>query len=166
MDEKDLSGTAKDADLFLPSDLTPEECKILGLEEIAKYELTLRQGDACEVIQAIKSATLKVRALSSENRHLKEREKNTTRGSTAVNNAKKVQEFWFDEYLTIREKMLGLGMPTDDKRFLPLTREDLYRPSTSSVPALGKGGQAPGWIWLVHKGEEGQDPSEWALEGN
>ena len=165
IDDAALSADPKDAVLFLPSDLDEQKRKEYGLEEIASCERTLREGEATDAIIALQQASRRAFRLGKENKHMKKRETNATRRSTIVNNAKQIQKFWMDEYCIIREKLLALGMASDDPRFRELTVKDVFRPDFLKAPELGQGSVTSGWIWQVHLGKTAEEPADWEYEG-
>lgn len=151
---------AKDVSLLLPSDISEEQRAELGLDDLAGFEFTLREGEACDVIQAIKRAECFRQAISNETRNMKGRERHQTRNASKVTKANKLLSFWMDEYNAIRAKLLALGMSSDDKKFRPLSTDDTKKPSGRNIPSAGSGGKVPGWIWQVNVGDTTQEPKD------
>ena len=82
-----------------------------------------------------------------------------------MNKAKSIQKFWMDEYQAIREKLLRLGMASDDSRFRVLNENDVNRPDFHKAPEPGQGSVTSGWIWQVHTGKSMEETADWEYEG-
>lgn len=151
--------------LYLPSDFTVQERRAYGLDKLAAIERRVREREAMLAIRNLKNACRQVTFF--DDKALLKTRKTTiaTRSNTVLHKAREYKAFWMGEYQTVREILIALGMAEEHIQFRPLTLKDTVRPSTSIPSSLGKGGEAPGWIWTVATGQSKAEEEAWIREG-
>lgn len=155
LDQPNFDTSAEASPLLLPSDFRPSERIRLGLESMAERELFLRRGEACIAIQNLKSALRAIAPLEYEVKRYTRNVESKTRAGATLCEARRHKRFWADEYRSIRDAMLRLGLPNNDATFRELKDEDTYRPFTADPHEFGSGSKLPGWIWTATTGRMG-----------
>lgn len=164
--DDDLSHViAEEECLYLPSDFSEEERRLYGLEKLATIERRVREREALLAIRNVKNACRQISFYDSKAQLYTRKTTVGTRQNTILHNARAHRAFWMDEYKTIRTLLVQLGMPDDNTMYRDLNDRDVWRPSTSMSAALGKGGEAPGWIWTIATGQSDGEEEEWIKEG-
>lgn len=146
-----------DERLCLPSDFTEVERRRYGLRKLATLELTLREGEAHDILQSLRRAVRDLTQYTHEANKYTRRIDVNTRFGHAAQAARSSKAFWISEYHRVRRLMLKLGMPEKHNVFRELVEKDTYRPSTDTPMAFNTGKTEVGWIWTVSSGFSASD---------
>ncbi|KLO10527.1 hypothetical protein SCHPADRAFT_832439, partial [Schizopora paradoxa] len=120
----------------------------LCLADLASTELKLREGQASDILDALRQQ-LKVNAMLQI-----DHEENIwgtragNRSMKAINEAKRLKRLWVSEYLAVRSAMLALGLGKQSP-FKDLTSDGMYRRKILGATVLGTGTKPDGWIWSM-----------------
>ncbi len=137
--------------LHLPSDFSAAERTDLCLTELASVEMSLREGQAFDILDELRQQ-IKVNAMLQI-----DKEENVwgTRASTrsfkAINEAHRLKRHWMSEYRAVRDAMVSLGLDKDSC-FKELTDKDLYPQINHCCTYTWHGTKPDGWIWAMGKG--------------
>lgn len=135
--------------ILLPSNLSRVDQKRFGLKELGKKELSLREGQANDALQAIRLG-IGEKSFRFRNNLRQARSKGAkTRAWTLINNAAKKLQHHRLIYRQAREAMIQLGaLKLVDKTYKELSQDDM-RTSTAvqETNARGQRNAELSWIW-------------------
>lgn len=144
-----------DERLCLPSDFDASERNRYGLNDVAKIEFTLREGEAHDMLHSLRNAVRGSSQYSYEaNRHGK-RIDTSTRFGHAAQEARANKAFCVNEYRRVRDAMIRLGMSAVHDVFRELKDKDTYRPKLDGATQFNTGKEVVGWIWTVSTAKTG-----------
>lgn len=146
-----------DERLCLPSDFSVQERQRFGLQRLATVELSLREGEAHDILQSLKRAVRELSQYTQEANKYTRRIDVNTRFGNAAQEVRSTKAFWISEYRRVRQLMLKLGMPEDHNVFRNLEDKDTYRPSTDQPLQFNTGKEVVGWIWTMSSGSSASD---------
>ncbi len=153
--ETDKSDTSELSDvvLRLPSDFSSAERERLALVGLATLELSIREGEAYDVLEELRQQLKKNSVLRLDKQRNYRGTHANTRFQRVFSEARRLKNHWVGEYERVRMALLSLGLPDNDDTFKPLTEADSWRRSTME-PCIGEGMRQDGWIWRVGLGKD------------
>lgn len=138
--------------LVLPSDLSSDLREKVGLSNLASNEMRLREGEAYDALQALRSQIRYCNALI-QHKNAKNNAVHgqylSTRAGNLIRNADRKSQDYAQKYRHARAAMIRLGLPSNSTRFPELTRESTFMKDLSISHVLGDGSKTEGWIWCV-----------------
>lgn len=163
--ERPSDVNAEDLPLGLPSRYEEKEREDHGLVELAEMELKMREGEAHELICALKSELRRefmLRRMLGDKKMAVSNVKKVTRQNKKAEASRENIKKLAARYRANRDDMLKLGLSPTDVTFRVLEDTDLnYRNAAQTVQS-GQGKKRLGWLWK-HGGQgEGQ---EWEKAG-
>lgn len=161
-----LSEAVFDYKLSFPSSFTEKERIDLGLQDQAKVEYKLREGQAFDALSSVKDAIRSLEEINILKKRFTHGKSNMTSSSQRRNKAFQLKEYFRKDYSAARRSLLKLGMDANDFNIRRLTDEDLYRPVLSEGYELGSGKKKIGWIWSIGGDAIDLTQSPSTLEGN
>lgn len=136
--------------LWLPSDFSANERAERGLEDLASIELSIRQGEAYDILEHLRVQVTDINANTKDKIKNAHGHTANTRANAPINAGHAKKRRLMTEYTRIYETMIRLGLDTEASDFKPLnSEEDLYRPRIDTGHELGSGSKPEGWIWSV-----------------
>lgn len=145
MQDVDVEHSEKEA-LFLPSEYSPNIRVELKLEALAQVEFTLREVDAHNALQELRSA---IRTLNVNYAVKKDAIHGTGANTRAQNFLKTLAndvKIAGSSYRIGRAAMVKLGLSEDDPVLRPLLKADM-RGKDGKAQAAGQAKESDSWIW-------------------
>jgi hypothetical protein len=153
--------------LLLPSSFDANKRQKLDLVAAGVVELRLREGQANDIIlalrQAIRRHGLLVFAKKSKKGGITGSHM-VTRVKSKINRASALTKRHAARYEHVRAAMVSLGMDDLDGKYRPIHKDDLKIHNPLNHLRLGKGKERIGWLWKFSAGD-GQQEGEWEEEG-
>jgi hypothetical protein len=138
--------------LLLPSDLPSDLREKFGLSDLASAEMCLREGEAYDALQSLRS---RIRYCNALVQH-KNAKKNAihgqylnTRAGNLIRNANRKSQDYAQKYRHARSAMIRLGLPSNSTQFPELTTDSMFMKDYSRPHVPGDGSKIEGWIWCV-----------------
>ena len=169
VDEENPQGSI----LGLPSDVDSNRHEELELTDIAQLELKLWEGVAYDIITTLKEQIKFKKCFLAEKAKSVRGVRATTRTNQMTECTQKAMEVNADRYNFVRDRMLRLGMPRDEKRFQPIAKTDLWmidinapRTRRNTKDSKGKGNKSEPWYWRIEWSSGSSEEKEsWSVEG-
>lgn len=141
----------EDEILFLPSDISLSEHINFGLQELARIEYQLREGEANDAVTGICNTVIhKMLLLEAKNKHSRGVRQNM-RSLKFVNTTNDKRLAWADRYRNARKRLLHLAGKMVLDEFPPLIEADMYGKNAAGARGLGDGKATDSWIWTYGK---------------
>jgi hypothetical protein len=138
--------------LYIPSSFEEGERISLDLIILGEYERRMLEGAACDVIQNLRTISKTLDAMIAGKKKHAYGQARHTKATSQVEDAKSWQQEAIDDYSSIRDSLITLGMTENDPRFPPLSVDDTKRLSTYSKRAIGDSRRIHGKIWTANAG--------------
>lgn len=151
-DNSDL-GDVSEVILRLPSDFSRSERDAFCLNELAEVERSLREGEAYDVLEELRQQLKFNCAVQLDKQQNHRGTHANTRFQRVFSEARRLKDYWMNEYGRVRDALLSLGLSDKDETFMRLTEADTWRRSTLE-PVLGEAMRQDGWIWRVGVGKD------------
>lgn len=145
---------AENKTLTLPSTLGREVCVDGGLSDLADKEFQLRQGQANDALQGVRSSLGEKSFLYRSDLRLADSKVKKTRSWKRLMNVNKKLNFHRWVYNKARKALIALGMEDELLAFYqPLEREDLHVSTAIWQPnAPGQRNISLAWFWNLNLG--------------
>jgi len=152
--------------LLIPSDFTNTQRGSLRIQELARVEYSLREGQAYDALDKVRLA------IQTFNYNVKFKTNNVRRQNANT----RVQRFLLslsndkvnaaDKYQRVRTALLALGLSADDKLLRPLLNDDLWCKNENAPAAQGDAKTKDPWYWMVGRpsGLSPVEEAEWQIE--
>jgi len=167
---KNISSSAEDEILVLPSDIDRDDHHKLGLESAASYEFQLWEGEANEAVTMICNTVLHGMVLrDAKKMHARGVYQNTC-ASKYIKTVTKKKEVAMARYRNARRCLLALtpkpDMKTTQSNYPELKDEDAYAKNATSARKVGDGSTLDSWLWTFGhlKGLNDGQKAEFILE--
>ena len=163
-----------DTILGLPSDIDLARHADMEIIELAKLELKLWEGVAYDIISSLKEEIKYKKCFLNEKQRSLKGVRQNTRSNQALERLQKVIERTRNQYNFVREHLIRLGLPEDDKRFQPIGKKDLWMmnintPRNRRGTARGSHDVEPKiepWYWrTTWNSEASSEEKSWSIEG-
>lgn len=158
--------TPEAASLLLPSSFSQHHRASLQLDELAKVEYKLREGQAHDALKTLRSSIqtfnynlkFKLDFVHGQGPNTRAQQYLQTLSADKINAAEK--------YRRARQALLVLGLSPDDKTLQPLLDGQLWGLDTSKSAKLGDSKKEEPWFWMVGRpsGLSQKEEHEWSIE--
>jgi hypothetical protein len=135
--------------LYLPSDLPSAAQVALGLTSLAECQRRLMEGAACDTIQRIRMLVKLHSALRQHKKKNARGQQSNTRATGKLQEAIDAISLAIEDYNSLRQAMINLGLSKDDAMFRHLTVEDTFRKRTHVKRAIGDSRRPDGLLWTT-----------------
>jgi hypothetical protein len=142
----------EDEPLLLPSSFPAIRQEELGIVTLASEEARLREGQACDLILQLRRVAKTISALHSQRKKNDKHQKQQTRSRSRIQAHELARDGMLATYIACRKALGSLGCIDDDlseRRFPPLTLDDLRRHSTVRKRGIGDSRRADGDLWVA-----------------
>ncbi|KAJ7602837.1 hypothetical protein DFH06DRAFT_986580 [Mycena polygramma] len=156
--------TVEKQKLFLPSSFNETRRITLGMQDLARTEFTLREGQAHDALEdvrvAIKTFNFNVAFKITQ---VKGQSANT-RAQNFLRTLANDRIVAADQYRVARAALLNLGL--SDPSLQPLINDELYAKNTRDAPKMGDSGAVDPWFWTVGRPANltPREQKEWSVE--
>ena len=165
--------TPQNSIIGLPSDVDINRHEELELTDIARVELKLWEGVAYDVITTLKEQIKFKKCFLVEKAKSVRGVSGNTRANQMAERAQKAMELTADRYNFVRDRMLRLGMPRDEKRFQHIAKTDLWmidinapRTRRNAKDSKGEGRKSEPWYWRIEwSAGSSEEKESWSVEG-
>jgi hypothetical protein len=152
--------------LMVPSDFSDAQRRSLGIQELAKVEYSLREGQAHDALDKVRLA------IQTFNYNMKFKLDNVrgqqpnTRAQQFLSSLSKDKVSAADKYRRVRTALLALGLSEDDKTLQPLLNSQLWCKNENSPAAQGDAKTEDPWYWVVGRPSSlsPAEEAEWQIE--
>ena len=138
--------------LYIPSSFGEAERISLDLIILGEYERRMLEGAACDVIRNLRTISKTLDAMITGKKKHAYGQARHTKATSQIEDVKLWQQEAINDYSSIRESLITLGMTENDPRFPPLSVDDTKRLSTYSKQAVGDSRRIHGKIWTANAG--------------
>jgi hypothetical protein len=137
--------------IYLPSIIGYETCEALGLKDLVKSELSLRQGQANDAMEAIRIGIGEKSFRFRDQLRTSKAKVQKTRSWAAIHTVDRQLKLNCSIYKQARQAMIGLGAPKAIlDRYQVLTSDDLHTNTAVQEPnARGQRNKELSWIWKM-----------------
>ena len=135
--------------LYLPSDLPLAVRITLDLISFGECQRRLLEGAACDTIQQIRILVKLHSAFRQQKKKNAHGQKMNTRATRRLQKATDAKLLAIEDYNSLRQAMINLGLGKDDPMFPPLTIEDTVRKPTHIKRAVGDSRETDGLLWTT-----------------
>ena len=152
--------------LMIPSEFSDAHRMSLGIQELAKVERSLREGQAHDALDKVWLA------IQTFNYNTKFKVDNVrgqrpnTRAQEFLSSLSKDKVSAADKYRRVRTALLRLGLPEGDLSLQPLLNDQLWSKNENSPAAQGDAKREDPWFWTVGRpsGLSPREEAEWQIE--
>ncbi|KAJ3527974.1 hypothetical protein NMY22_g9581 [Coprinellus aureogranulatus] len=139
----------EDEILYTPSDI-PEDARIqMNYLRLAELERKLLEGAAYDTLAKIRTSVRLLGVVSSDGKRHVWGQAGNTRQQVQIINATLERDLNIDYYNTVRNELISLGLPENDKTLRKMTIAATSRKSTDAKRALGDTGRTDGTAWTA-----------------
>jgi hypothetical protein len=167
-DELDVVNIAEpeEESLFLPSKFSDAQRSFLGIQELARAEYSLREGQAHDALDKLRLA------IQTFNYNVKFKLDNVrgqrpnTCAQEFLSSLSKDKVSAADKYRRVRTALLTLGLSENDKSLQPLLNTQLWCKDENAPAAQGDAKTEDPWYWMVGRpsGLSPAEEAEWQIE--
>jgi hypothetical protein len=152
--------------LMIPSQFSDAHRRSLGIQELAKVERSLREGQAHDALDKVQLA------IQMFNYNMKFKVDNirgqrpSTRTEEFLASLSKDKVSAADKYRRVRTALLRLGLSEGDLSLQPLLNDQLWCKNENSPAAQGDAKREDPWYWMVGRpsGLSPREEAEWQIE--
>ena len=156
----------EEEELLLPSSFSQPMRSALGLDDLAKTEFALREGQAHDALESVRLS------IKTFNHNLQYKAKNihgqgpNTRAQAFLSTLSADKISAADNYRRARSALLALDLPEDDPTLRPLFDNQLWMTNISQPMQLGDSKKEDPWFWSVGRprGLSEAEEKDWSIE--